>query len=292
VRDLFLLLVTLVCFCPTGRGAEPVQDNPLRQQRMELLESRTEKLDLRFDEKDARPLMGGKAPILRWSNPVRQFVNDGITCLWLEGNRPVAVITCWARSTEEDLRKGELLHEFVSLSAKPLIMRRGTQVIWSPRASVADQPLVSAPTPRTARTRRLTQMRELARRFQATSYKMESPYELRLMPQPLYRYEDQEAGILDGGLFSFAEGNDPEALLLLEAVASEEGKSHVWRYTLARMTSYRVVVRLDNREVFAVAPYWRGPRSPTDAYVEAFDGPFALEQITPGETSKPAVSPK
>jgi hypothetical protein len=185
---------------------------------------------------------------------------------------------------EEDLKKGELWREFVSLSARPLVMRRGSQTIWSPRgATVADQPLADAPDPQTARTRRLAQMRDLARRFQATSYKMDSPFELRLMPQPLYRYEDQAAGILDGALFAFAEGNDAEALLLLEAAASDDGKSHAWRYTLARMTAYRVVVRLDDREVFAVTPYWRGPRSPSDPYVEASDGPFALEETVSGE---------
>ena len=73
-----------------------------------------------------------------------------------------------------------------------------------------------------------------------------------------------------------------EALLLLEATASEEGKRHAWRYTLARMTSYRVVVQLDNHEVFAVTPYWKGPRSPSDPYVEASDGPFALEETASG----------
>ncbi len=296
MRNWFSLHLALICVSLglAANGAEPVQENSLREQRMELLESRTAELDLRFGDKDAEPLTRGKSPILRWSNPVREFVNDGITCLWLEGNRPLAVVTCWARSTEEDLRKGELLREFVSLSARPLTMRRGNQVIWSPRpAVVADQPLADAPAPQTARTRRLAQMRELARRFQATSYKMESPFELRLMPQPLYRYEDQESGILDGGLFAFAEGNDAEALLLLEAVAGDDGKSYAWRYTLARMTSYRIVILLDNREVFAVTPYWRGPRSPTDPYVEAFDGPFALEELPPGgAASKPANPPK
>src|SRR5687768_16597116 len=232
MRALLAISSALVCLSLSVRegGAEPVQENSLRQQRMELLESRTAELDLRFSDKDAEPLSRGKSPILRWSNPVRQFVNDGITCLWLEGSRPVAVVTCWARSMEEDLKKGELLHEFVSLSARPLVMRRGNQVIWSPRAAtVADQPLSGAPEPQKARTRRLTQMRELARRFQATSYKMDSPFELRLLPQPLYRYEDQAAGILDGGLFAFAEGNDAEVLLLLEAAANDDGKSPAWR---------------------------------------------------------------
>jgi hypothetical protein len=278
-----LALVCLALF-PHYVGAEPVQEDPLRRQRMELLESRTRELELRWDEKDSPPLARGKSPILRWSNPVRQFVNDGLTFLWLEGKRPVAVVSCWARSAEADLRKGELWHEFVSLSGKPLVLSRENQIIWSPRGAMrTDQPLSNASAPQATPARRLTQMREIARRFQATSYKMDSPYELRLLPQPLYRYDDQQAGILDGALFSFAEGNDAEALLLLEACTIDDRTDHLWRYTLARMTSYRVVVRLDDREVFAVPPYWKGPRSPNDPYVEASDGPFALEDPAPRE---------
>ena len=39
-------------------------------------------------------------------------------------------------------------------------------------------------------------------------------HELRLMPQPLYRYDaDDEGGTFDGALFAFAQGTDPEILL-------------------------------------------------------------------------------
>jgi hypothetical protein len=271
-------LAILQAVSSSAMAQAPAAEDALRRQGFELLDSRAAEFQMRLDEEAAPPLARSKAPILRWSNPVREFVNDGLTFLWLEGERPAAVVTVWRRSSQADLRQGELLHEFVTLSASPLILRRHERILWSPQAAaVANDPLSSEFAPGETRARRLSQMRDLARRFQATSYKMESPHELRLMPQPLYRYENSGSGIVDGALFAFAEGNDAEALLLLEALREADRGGNRWRYTLARMTSYRVVVRLDDREVFSVNPYWKGPRSPKDPYVEAFDGPFSLD---------------
>ena len=56
--------------------------------------------------------------------------------------------------------------------------------------------------------------------------------ELRLLPQPLYRYEPFGGKVLDGGLFSFAAGTDPEVLLLIEA--RRENRELIWQYAFAR----------------------------------------------------------
>ena len=41
--------------------------------------------------------------------------------------------------------------------------------------------------------------------------------DLRLLSQPLYRYEKTEGDLVDGALFAFTLGTDPEALLFIEA---------------------------------------------------------------------------
>jgi len=265
-----------------GRADEPTRsEDSVRQKRLKLLQSRVDQFQIETADQDRGELQRGKQPILRWSNPVRDFVNDGVTYLFFEGERPQAVVTVWARSPEANLESGEVLREFVSLSGKPLICRREDRELWSPKTGgLVEQTLADAPPPAARPAQRLAQMRDLARRFQATSYKMDSPNELRLLTQPLYRYQDEAVGILDGALFAFAEGNDPEALLLLEAVAGDDGKDSKWRYTLARMTTYRIAVRLDDREVFTANPYWTGPRKPDDPYVEAKDGTFTLRDDT------------
>jgi hypothetical protein len=276
------LAIVSLLLSSLGRSEEPAQEDALRRKRGEFLTAQIAEFDLRLDEEGAKPLARTKTPVSRWSNPVREFVNDGLTYLWLDGNRPVAMISCWVRGTDPRLRSGELWRGFVSLSGKPMTLRRGNQVLWSPRTrSLLDQPLMDAPAPQAVPALRLTQMREIARRFRATSYKMESPHELRLLPRPLYRFEDKDAGVLDGALFVFVEGNDSEAGLLLEAVTIDGGRTYQWQYALVRLTSYRVVVRLDNREVFEVPPYWKGPRSPSDDYLEAKDGPYTLDDVAP-----------
>jgi hypothetical protein len=261
---------------------DPAKPDDLRQKRLETLLSRLDQLKMEVlkpeaPAKNAVALQRGKQPILRWSNPVRDFVNDGLIFLFLEGERPRCVVTAWARSPEASLESGEIWCEFISLSAEPLACRRDGRDLWTPKTGgLTEQSLAGAPPPAERPAQRLVQMRDLARRFQATSYKMDDPNELRLLTQPLYRYQSDPAGILDGALFSFAEGNDPEALLLLEAVRGEAGQPASWRYTLARATSYRVSIRLGDREVFTALPYWKNPRTPSDAYHEINDGPFTL----------------
>jgi hypothetical protein len=266
-----------------ANGADPAEE-AVRRQRFKFLEARTAEFELQTEKADSKLLERGKSPILRWSNPVREFVNDGLTYLWLDGNRPLAIGSCWCRSTEADLRTGELKYEFSTLTDERMSLRRGQNVIWTPKPEgVVNKPLAEAQAPQDTAVRRLTQMRQLARRFQAASFKMNSPHELRLMPQPLYRYDDKANDVLDGALFAFVEGNDPEALLLLEAVSGK------WRYTLASMTNYRVVVRLDKDEVFTSDAPPGGKSSPTDRYVSDSDGRFELDGV-PDEKPKAATT--
>lgn len=91
----------------------------------------------------------------------------------------------------------------------------------------------------------------------------EPPVELRLLPRPLFRYEADEAeGIVDGGLFAFVQGTDPQSLLVIEA-RTDRGTAS-WHFAFARLASGAVAGRLDDREVFSVAKYdfKRDPRQP------------------------------
>jgi hypothetical protein len=55
------------------------------------------------------------------------------------------------------------------------------------------------------------------------------------LTQPIYRYEGTESPLIDGALFAFVQGTDPELFLLIEA-HQVDGNPH-WQYGLARMTS-------------------------------------------------------
>lgn len=62
--------------------------------------------------------------------------------------------------------------------------------------------------------------------------------ELRLLPTPIARYEDSRANLLDGALYAFVLGTDPEVFLFLEARSGKEGVE--WQYALAPMTVFAV----------------------------------------------------
>ncbi|MBI3862264.1 MAG: hypothetical protein HY290_10250 [Planctomycetia bacterium] len=124
-------------------------------------------------------------------------------------------------------------------------------------------------------------MRDLAGRFSAVVHLPPDETtitELRLMSRPVYRYKQETPDALDGALFSFVEATDPEALLLLEARRGKAKGEFEWRYTLARVTSVRLIVRLDGKECWSVTNFWRSPKSPNDPYVESADGKYAAEK--------------
>jgi hypothetical protein len=124
---------------------------------------------------------------------------------------------------------------------------------------VLHQRLNDAPVPAESKPRRLTQMRDLARRFTATMYRSE-PEEanrLRLLATPIHRFAAESDGIVDGAVFAFANATDPDSLLLLEAARDEPGAAAYWRYSLARMSSQKTVVKLDDKEIWTVTNFHR-----------------------------------
>ena len=75
--------------------------------------------------------------------------------------------------------------------------------------------------------------------------------ELRLIPKPIYRYElgkpKGATELVDGTVFAFAQGTDPESLLLIEARRSASGLE--WHYATAKRTVGQINIRLDGKLV-------------------------------------------
>jgi hypothetical protein len=93
-------------------------------------------------------------------------------------------------------------------------------------------------------------MSELARRFTVErNHPEQMTGEMRLLPQPIYRYACPPARIVEGGLFVFVEATDPEAYLLLEAT---EGVDPHWQFALARMNIVEFRGRYQGEEVWHV----------------------------------------
>lgn len=187
-------------------------------------------------------------PLLRYADNTR-YNNEATLWLWTSGGRPAAIAAfeLYPRHPEGP----QWLYEIASLSADRIAANRGEKLAWEAKApGLKFETVAAADPPADKPVRRLGQMKAILRRFSAhESTATEGRIELRLLPNPLHRYSDETLGIIDGALFAFASGTNPEVFLVLEA-SGLEGKPAAWRYTLAQMTGAVVTVQLDEKEIW------------------------------------------
>jgi hypothetical protein len=183
-------------------------------------------------------------PVLRFTNPVGGS-RDGALFLWLdEAGRPaVASQILWNPQQV-------WAQEFSSLSPSPLIARSADGRVWSPsRGGVSFKPVPDAARPADTAERRLRQMRELADGFSAEHYYRGKTWnQLRLLIKPFARYGKPGSDVQDGALFCFAQGTDPEALLLLESRPGKDGSE--WQFAFAPMTGFAVNASWKGRAIW------------------------------------------
>jgi hypothetical protein len=189
--------------------------------------------------------------LLRWSNPLT-VVKDGGLVVFTRGGRPDVVVELQLHNEQA------LIHEFSPILYNGMELRRdGRTVYKSDHGWFKFQDLADAPRPADKPVQRLAQMRKLAERFTVIDnfgYENPQPYNLRLMPTPVYRYEEADEKV-DGGMFVFAQGTNPEAVLLLEA--RTVGDKLGWRYGFAPTTIYELTAHLGGEEDPVV---WSKPR--------------------------------
>ncbi len=190
--------------------------------------------------------------VLRWTNPGTQRVY-GDVFLWTLDGRPEVVMSLF--KVWEPPRG---LHaEMHSLSPGEVTAERNDAVFWRPpQSGIVYKDVPDSAAPADSAVRRLQQMRNLARDFSAelVDQRVNESGErqvLRLLPQPIYRYESTDPEVIDGALFAIVLGTDPEVFLVIEARRIKDDVR--WRYALARMNSDEMVVRYKEHEVWRVA---------------------------------------
>jgi hypothetical protein len=265
-------LVTWLCLGVAGRGraAEPIQAGKDTAQTtwIELIRRSAAEYKIFSGTENKGPLSLQMKPVLRWANNTRAS-EDGCTFLWIAQGRPEAVtcIYAWGRDA--------IRHNFGSLSRGPLLAERNGKRVWYPsKPGVEFRALRDTPAPTRSATERLRQMKELAARFTAVlgpGFWNRSEEQLRLLPRELYRYESPGPDLIDGALFAFVQGTDPEAHLLFEAVRTE---GHLeWQYALARRTDGSLEVRYRNQVIWRVPEIRAAVNRPEDTVIE-FELPF------------------
>jgi hypothetical protein len=120
-------------------------------------------------------------------------------------------------------------------------------------------------------------MRSLAKDFavEKTDRDDATQQRMRLLTQPIFRYQSPAQNIADGTMFAFVQGTDPEVLLLIEPHDATGVRS--WHYALARMNSTAFGVTYKDHEVWRteVIPWGtvRDNRSPYNV--------LSLDHISP-----------
>jgi hypothetical protein len=197
---------------------------------------------------------GSKTPVvlhpdslLQWSSPVVGSIH-GSVFVWTDRGCPVAVASIYkwfSPNTHLGIELHALTPDVVSAD------RKGRRV-WSPgKFAVERKPIPAAPVPADSVAGRLRQLRTLAKEFSASeTTRANITRELRLLTQPIYRYQSTNLDVIDGALFTFVEGTDPEIFLMIEARRTASGSE--WQFAAVRMNSLTLKLSHKGHEVWTV----------------------------------------
>lgn len=261
---LLLSYLAVVLVVSGSGGADPPAPDEEPKKLNELIEKSVHWYDV-FPTAEATTRLVPQ-PVLRWRNVVRGQEGEAMMVVWPHNGRPAAMASIYPW-------RGKMSHEFDSLSREAKVIARDKdRVIWSPEsAGVEFKDMPAAPKPAKTPAERLRQMKALAERFTATMTGWQGDdadqEQLRLLPRPLYRYDFKNAkepdpDLLDGALFAYVQGTDPEVVLVLEAIGKVE--KAVWQYAFVRATHGGLEVKLGRQVVWTArkAPANRIPTLP------------------------------
>jgi hypothetical protein len=249
-RSAFLLTATIASVAladdPAGESDKTAEEQQISEA-LELTTGIAKEFSLSIAGENEVPLKFQPKSLLQWSNPTEGTIYGNVF-IWTHEQRPQAIVSIY--KWYAPFTHGSI--EFHSLSTESIIARRKDSVVWQPaKGGVEWKPLPADVPPSDNKERRLIQLRQIARRFSIEKTDREQvKRNLRLMTQPIYRYASPSGDVVDGALFVFAQGTDPEVVLLLEAIPDENSESRVWRYALVRMNHVKFVATYQQEEVW------------------------------------------
>jgi hypothetical protein len=217
-------------------------------------------------------------PLYRWSDPTREF-SDGTLWFWKSSGRPIAVVAVELYPQNKAFGTVWAL-EFTSLSTGPIEVEGGEHfdtsyadlyppradgsLLWAPiKGGIEPREILDAPVPANTEAERLRQMNDLVKRLSAREFFQAQNYTLRLISHPIDRYADAASGLVDGAIFIYANGTNPEVLLLIEARRVHDGSLN-WSYAAAPLARAQVTLCLDRQDVWTYKS--KDVPSPADTY--------------------------
>ena len=282
-----LVILSLLAAAPPAvkTDREKVRKELVAKMALEVVEG----YEVTRGKEDSVKLILQKEPILRWSNPAAGSIY-GDVYVWTYQGRPevLASIYRWYHPYRSQTA------EIHSLSTGEVVISSKDRKIWQPaKAGIEFLAAADAPAPAETAPQRLQQMRGLAKEFSVklldTREEKEKGVarELRMLNQPVFRYNSLNPELLDGAMFAFVEGTDPEAWLLLEA-RKKDGKTS-WQFAFARMNNDELHGFQKQVQVWKVAKTdapWQNPRELTYAMFFIRDIPWEDAPAEETEASK------
>lgn len=260
-RRLIASVLCACCLAAVGAApAEPDEKTPDAKQKtqsrvFQAMLERAKSVRLSTENRPDPAVKMIAEPLMHFSDPEINIL-DGRLWVWSDGGRPQAMMKVEAHLWAGDvLPQVTWVHCFVSTSPERIV------AVWpnGPQFAAREPGLklesfTKGPRPAESKAGRLTQMKALARRFAARQIdEAQKDLEMRLLPTPVYRYADREAGVRDGAAFVFASSGTNPTLLLLVELSQPEGEEAKWQYSLARMTIRAMTVKLDDETVYEQA---------------------------------------
>ena len=206
-----------------------------------------------YGDDRAKQLTREPDPVLLYTNPLgARGLTHGAVFVWTHEGRSEMIGAIWSHANTPQPNQRSVSHEFHSLSDQPLTAERESKVVWATtRAGIEWIARSDSPEPASSKSRRMVQMRNLARELTVTQHdsKDASKDQLRLLTQPLYRYEQS---FNDGSVFAFCEVWDPEVFVVVES--RETGDGRRWFYAPVRFSHLTLAAQHQRKEV------WRDER--------------------------------
>jgi hypothetical protein len=255
-----LLWFASVCRSGGARGDEAEQDNQARKaERAQSLREMTAMADTikvaTVADGDRIEASRLAKPILHYFDQPRKILDATLWC-FAEQGRPAAFCKIEKISVGD---RNRWLYCFASLSTSPI------EAEWeegnkfsAPVPGIRFLDVPGAPAPAETKAARFRQAKDLVRRITVSLADPDLAFRenLRLLTQPLHRYDDTAAGILEGTIFGYStNGTCPDLIVLVEARKSTDG-SAAWKIAAARMTNCELRLRDNDREVWNV-PFLR-----------------------------------
>ena len=257
-----MMTIAIIATLATSGAFGESNDQLDRKGKIKLLRSYASQLKMTAVSDPDTPIEFRKQPLMHWTNPTRSDAFGGLY-LWTRNSRPMAIAGVFARLEESATHVNQ---EFHSLTKLPLKIESDGKQVWTPTvAGVSFRAVADPNTPATSAGARLRQMKNLAGQFSIVISTPRSEVEtLRVLPRPIYRYSEPEAGLIDGAIIAFSPGTDPEALLLVEARSSPGTRR--WHYAIVRCTSWAVRARMNKEVVYDVPVVRRADTDMSAAY--------------------------